>query len=56
MHQTRGSYTDMKLHEDKHSVASISDVGNNICVGPHKRNVKNHDRKQQQFTLMWRIG
>ena len=30
----------MKLHEDEHSVASISDVANNIYVGPHKRNVK----------------
>ena len=40
MRQTRGSYTYMKLHEDKHSVASISDVVNNIYVGSHKRNVK----------------
>ena len=40
MRQTRGSYTDMKLHEDEHSVTSISDVGNNIYVGSHKRNVK----------------
>ena len=30
----------MKLHEDEHSVTSISDVGNNIYVGSHKRNVK----------------
>ena len=30
----------MKLHEDKHSVTSISDVVNNIYVGSHKRNVK----------------
>ena len=30
----------MKLHEDEHSVTSISDVGNNIYVGCHKRNVK----------------
>ena len=30
----------MKLHEDEHSVTSISDVVNNICVGSHKRNVK----------------
>ena len=30
----------MKLHEDKHSVTSISDVENNIYVGSHKRNVK----------------
>ena len=30
----------MKLHEDEHSVISISDVGNNIYVGSHKRNVK----------------
>ena len=30
----------MKLHEEKHSVTSISDVVNNIHVGPHKRNVK----------------
>ena len=30
----------MKLHEDGHSVTSISDVGNNIYVGSHKRNVK----------------
>ena len=30
----------MKLHEDKHSVISISDVVNNIYVSPHKRNVK----------------
>ena len=30
----------MKLHEDKHSVISISDVVNNIYVGPRKRNVK----------------
>ena len=30
----------MKLHEDEHSVTSISDIGNNIYVGSHKRNVK----------------
>ena len=30
----------MKLHEDEHSVTSISDVGTNIYVGSHKRNVK----------------
>ena len=30
----------MKLHEDDHSVTSISDVVNNIYVGSHKRNVK----------------
>ena len=30
----------MKLHEDEHSVTSISDVVNNIYVGFHKRNVK----------------
>ena len=30
----------MKLHEDEHSVTSINDVGNNIYVGSHKRNVK----------------
>ena len=30
----------MKLHEDEHSVTSISDVVNNIYVGSHKRNVK----------------
>ena len=30
----------MKLHEDEPSVTSISDVGNNIYVGSHKRNVK----------------
>ena len=30
----------MKLHEDEHSVTSISDVGNNIYVGSNKRNVK----------------
>ena len=30
----------MKLHEDEHSVTSISDVGNNIYVGSQKRNVK----------------
>ena len=30
----------MKLHEDEHSVTSISDVENNIYVGSHKRNVK----------------
>ena len=30
----------MKLHEDEHSVTSISDVGNNIYVGSHQRNVK----------------
>ena len=40
MRQTQGSYTYMKLHEDKHSVASISDVVNNIYVCSHKRNVK----------------
>ena len=40
MRQTRGSYTDMKLHEDKHSVTSISNIVNNIYVGSHKRNVK----------------
>ena len=30
----------MKLHEDEHSVTSISDVVNNIYVGSHKRNVR----------------
>ena len=30
----------MKLHEDEHSVTSISDVVNNIYVGSHRRNVK----------------
>ena len=40
MHQTQGSYADMKLLEDEHSVTSISDVVNNIYVGSHKRNVK----------------
>ena len=30
----------MKLHEDKHSVASIRDVVNNIYIGSHKRNGK----------------
>ena len=30
----------MKLHEDEHSVTSISDVVNNIYVGSHKRIVK----------------
>ena len=30
----------MKLHEDEHSVTSISDGVNNIYVGSHKRNVK----------------
>ena len=30
----------MKLHEDEHSVTSISDIVNNIYVGSHKRNVK----------------
>ena len=30
----------MKLHEEEHSVTSISDVANNIYVGSHKRNVK----------------
>ena len=40
MRQTRGSYTDMKLHEEEHTVTSISDVVNNIYVGSLKRNVK----------------
>ena len=30
----------MKLHEDEHSVTSISDIVNNIYVGSHERNVK----------------
>ena len=30
----------MKLHEDEHSVTSISDIVKNIYVGSHKRNVK----------------
>ena len=30
----------MKLHEDEHSVTSISDIVNSIYVGSHKRNVK----------------
>ena len=30
----------MKLHEDEHSVTSISDVVNNIYVSSHERNVK----------------
>ena len=30
----------MKLHEDEHSVTSISDGVNNNYVGSHKRNVK----------------
>ena len=30
----------MKLHEEERSVTSISDAGNNIYVGSHKRNVK----------------
>ena len=30
----------MKLHEDEHSVTSISDIVNNIYAGSHKRNVK----------------
>ena len=40
MCQSRGSETDIKLHEDEHSVTSISDVVNNIYVCSHKRNVK----------------
>ena len=39
MRQTRGSQTDTKLHEDGHSVTSISDIVN-IYVGSHERNVK----------------
>ena len=30
----------MKLHENEHSVTSISDVVNNIYAGSNKRNVK----------------
>ena len=42
----------MKLHEDEHSVTSISDVGNNIYVGSHKRNVKT---MIVNSTLTWQI-
>ena len=42
----------MKLHEDEHSVTSISDVGNNIYVGSHERNVKT---MIVNSTLTWRI-
>ena len=40
MCQSRGSETDIKLHEDEHSVTSISDIVNNIYVCSHKKNVK----------------
>ena len=42
----------MKLHEDKHSVTSISNVGNNIYAGSHKRNVKT---MIVNSTLTWQI-
>ena len=45
----------MKLHEDEHSVTSISDVGNYILRRLSQKKCQNHDRKQQQFTLTRRI-
>ena len=42
----------MKLHEDEHSVTSISDVVNNIYIGSHERNVKT---MIVNSNLTWRI-